>query len=304
MSMRHRGRTDHSTINPAEVKKDHARKIAELNIGYFREKQITAVEVDRRFYYFYQRRISGRRCSCWTLEEAPRRDCPVCWGTSIPVGYDKFGTWSEVFDCSFPDVRSLNTGFNVEQQTRPLRWTLMDGADFGRLEFRIRPQVSDVSVLEVFKEVSRGCTILIKAPTDSDWVSTEGLEDRLNSSYIDFRVDLVRQQNGDGAWLEYIFLRKRIKHEDFIRISADIPRSSDSMQFGDYWSVDVWTPVQLYITGDKLKLVTSRDFFKEVEGSGVWKVTEENPNKPIGVLISHDISARSALQDEIYYKIP
>lgn len=304
MSMRHRGRIDGSTINPAEVKKGHARKIAELHVGYMREKQITANEVDRRLYYFYQRRVSGRRCSCWTIEEAPRRDCPVCWGTGIPVGYDKFGCWSYSFDTSSPDVRSVNVGLNIEKQTRPLRWVLMDGANYGRLEFRVYPQASDTSVMDAFVDKSRGCTIWVKAPTDPDWVEVGLLAARLDAEYIDFRVEFERRETGKAAWLEHIFLRKRIRVEEFLQIVADIPRASDSVQFGDYWSVDVWTQIQMYVTGDKLKLISSRDFFKETEGEGVWKVTEVNPNKPIGVLLSHDLTVRSTLQGEIYYIIP
>ena len=304
MGLRHRGRTDGCTINPAEVKKQHARDIAELYVDYLREKQITAIEVDRHLFYFYQRKTTGRRCSCWTLESAPRRDCPVCWGTGVPIGYEKFGCWSWVFDASVADVCSVNVGFNIEEQTRPVRWSLMDGCNYGRLEFRVLIPASDTSVLDAYEVNHRGCTILIKGPADSDWIPIGNLAQRMGVAYLDFRIEFTRREDGSGAWLEYLFFRKRIKSQDFIQIAADIPRSADSVQFGEYWSVDVWTQIQLYVTGDKLKNITSRDFFKEVNGSGMWKITENNPNKPIGVLISHDITARSVLQDEIYLKIP
>ena len=46
------------------------------------KKARAAVDVDTKFFHFFQRKQVGRRCSCWSTETTAFGDCDICFGIS------------------------------------------------------------------------------------------------------------------------------------------------------------------------------------------------------------------------------
>lgn len=257
-----------------------------------------AILTDPHYFYFFQRRRTGRRCSCFRIETSPDGQCQVCFGTGIVGGYVKFGTVDEWFDSTYPGIRSVNVIQNFADGTRPVMLTLNQQATDGYVEFdwRIRPSIRQTDLFQVVTR-NLGTTrstaqAYIKGPLDAAFapLSNAAINERLYGHTATIRVALSRQLLSDPPpLLSHVYIRYCVCPET--RIRMDIPRVSESITLAEYGVFDSFTTISGWLT-DEVKKVGTEDFFKRIEDGTLWKTIEAQPNRPLLQDTSHDLQLR------------
>jgi hypothetical protein len=257
-----------------------------------------AVLTDPHWFYFFQRKRTGRRCSCFRVETSPDGLCQVCFGTGIVGGYVKFGTTDEWFDSSYPGIRSVNVIQNFADATRPVMLTLNSQALVGFIEFpwQIRPSIRQVDLFQVVAR-NLGTTrstvrASIRGPLESDFVplTNSSIQERLCRHTATLRVTFERQALTDPPpLLSHLYVRYCLCPET--RVQMDIPRVSESITLAEYGVFDSFTTLSGWIT-DEVKVVGTEDFFKRTEDGTLWKTIESQPNRPLLQNTSHDLQLR------------
>jgi hypothetical protein len=297
-------------LQNTEMKEDWPHIIArDQLIPRIVDRNLDAVAVDRVHFYFYQRNKVGRRCSCWSVETSPDGLCQVCWGTGIVGGYTKWGTVEHILDVSHPIVNTVNVLPAFDQQTTPVMYVLANTATKGYLETRI-DLTSNTGVLDLLQviphNIQSGNSIvgLVKKNTELNFVELNGdnVEARLDATHLDIRIELTRENpESPIPFFSHMLMRYRIR--DDVRIQADIPRQAESMTLAEFGVYDSFSSIQIWTTLEPMK-VTTEDFFHKIDDGKRFKVTESQPNKPLGWSTSHDLQARLVQKFEAYARIP
>lgn len=269
-----------------------------------------AILTDPHWFYFFQRKRTGRRCSCFRIETSPDGLCQVCFGTGMVGGYTKFGTTDEWFDSSYPGIRTVNVVQNFADGTRPVMFTLNSAALQGYVEFdwRIKPSIRQTDLFQVITR-NLGTTrstvrSFIKGPTDTDFVtlSHRAIDERLSGFTATLRVELSRLALSDPRpLLSHVYIRYCLCPET--RVRMDIPRVSQSITLAEYGVYDSFTTLSGWLT-DEVRVVGTEDFFKKVEDGTMWKTIESQPNRPLLQNTSHDLQLRLVNSFERYFKFP
>ena len=66
--------------------------VQEQLVPRIKSMSANAVTVDRRDFYYYKRKRTGRRCSCYATDTSPDNQCQICYGKGIVGGFEKYGT--------------------------------------------------------------------------------------------------------------------------------------------------------------------------------------------------------------------
>lgn len=269
-----------------------------------------AILTDPHWFYYFQRKRTGRRCSCFRIETSPDGLCQVCFGTGIVGGYTKFGTTDEWFDSSYPGIRTVNVVQNFAEGTRPVMFTLNSAALQGYVEFdwRIRPSIRHTDLFQVVTRnlgtVRSTVRAFIQAPSDPQPVSltNQTIDARLSGFTAVIRVELTRLALSDPPpLLSHVYIRYCLCPET--RVRMDIPRVSQSITLAEYGVYDSFTTLSGWIT-DEVKVVGTEDFFKKVEDGTMWKTIESQPNRPLLQNTSHDLQLRLIQGFERYERFP
>lgn len=265
-----------------------------------------AILVDPHYFYFFQRKRTGRRCSCFQVETSPDSLCQVCFGTGLVGGYEKFGTASEWFDSTYNGTRAVNVIPNWSDATRPVMFRLVDGARIGYVEFdwQIRPSVRVTDLFQVISRTGGTVRALIRTASESDFVvmSETTINERLGSHRATIRVEMSRTSTSDPTpLLSHVFVRYRLMNET--RIRMDIPRQTESITLAEYGVFDSFTTITGWVT-DEVKTVGTEDFFKRLEDGTMWKSIESQPNRPLLHNTSHDVTLRLIQSFENYQRFP
>lgn len=257
-----------------------------------------AILTDPHYFYFFQRKRTGRRCSCFRVESSPDGMCQVCFGTGMVGGYVKFGTTDEWFDTTYPNIRTVNVVQNFADGTRPVMLTLNQQATEGYVEFdwRIRPSIRQTDIFQVVTR-NLGTTrstarAYIKGPLESEFVAltNAAINERLVGHTATIRVELSRRLLSDPPpLLSHVYIRYCVCPETKVRM--DIPRVSESITLAEYGVFDSFTTISGWIT-DEVKQVGTEDFFKRIEDGTLWKTIESQPNRPLLKNTSHDLQLR------------
>ena len=257
-----------------------------------------AILTDPHYFYFFQRKRTGRRCSCFQVESSPDGMCQVCFGTGMVGGYVKFGTADEWFDTTYAGIRTVNVVQNFADGTRPVMFTLNRLATTGYVEFdwQIRPSIR---CTDLFQVVTRnlGTTrstvqAFIRGPRDTAFVplTNASIAARLCEHTATIRVELSRRLLSDPPpLLSHVYIRYAICPET--RVRMDIPRVSESITLAEYGVFDSFTTISGWIT-DEVRQVGTEDFFKRIEDGTLWKTIESQPNRPLLQNTSHDLQLR------------
>jgi len=269
-----------------------------------------AVLTDPHWFYYFQRRRTGRRCSCFRVETSPDGLCQVCFGTGIVGGYRKFLTVDEWFDSTYPGSRSVNVIQNFADGTRPVMFTLNRAATIGYVEFdwRIKPSIRQTDLFQVVAR-NLGTTrstvrAFIKGPLDHAFVPMTNLtiNERLCGHTATLRVTLERLAVSDPPpVLSHVYIRHCLCPET--RVRMDIPRVSQSITLAEYGVFDSFTTLSGWMA-DEVKQVGTEDFFKKVEDGTLWKTIESQPNRPLLQNTSHDLTLRLLQSYERYQRFP
>ena len=294
-----------------DYKEDHPREIAEQElVPQIVANSRNAVAVDRHYFYFFQRKRTGRRCSCQAVETSPDGLCQICYGTGTVGGFDKFGYESFLIDWTSQKLNTVNLvpSFITTADVRPTYFTMADNATTGFLEttVEIRPnrnKVDTVSINAFRQSKDNRITVYIKAPHESQFVklTTNNLTPRLVNRSLNIRVEFVKNNPEEQTpILSHIFCRYAVM--DNPTIAVDFPRLQESILLAEYGIHDNFSTQTFYIA-DSLQRVTTEDFFHQIDSGQRWKPIEVNPNKPLNILTSHDLVCRVCQNFEMYTKV-
>ena len=276
-------------------------------------KSRAAIRVDLKEFYLFQRKLGGRRCSCWIAGEADAEGyCPVCYGVGIVGGFDKWGTASECIDWTFPRLKLVGVvpSFILNKDERPVMFMLDDNVTEGYVEasFNLRPNTLHLDLLQLNVTnltTNNGVTAFIKSSIDTTWVplDSNSLAARLYlKDTISMRVVLKRNfATNESPVFINIFFRYFLRKE--LKVLADTPRRNESIAFSEYGVSDAFNTLNLFLD-DTVLNVSTYDFFHCIDDGTRWKVIDSSPNKPLGILTSHDITCRIAQVFEPYAIIP
>ena len=294
----------------AEVLYGNAKHVAkEQLIPRIAERNKIAVDTIPTFVYFFPAIRAGRRCSCFDIEESPDSLCRACFGTGIVGGFTKYGTELNVFDVTHPNIRSTNVVPDYSRRTKPIRFTLIDGAKSGTIETRIHLKTNigivDSLTSSFFIPPGSELQAWIKGVHDTEYVllTKDNLAARLYNPWIELRVTFKRDYvKTDSPKLDVIHIRYQNIEDPVIK--TNIPRSEKSIMMQEIGSIEDWQTVNFWTDASKIKSVTTSDFFMSASGRTRWKMLTVKEFAPYGHNVSWDIETRLIHLYEPYSKVP
>ncbi len=306
-----RNRYDHP-FDKTQHKEDFPHEVALLDlVPRIQSRARDALAVDRVDTLFFQRKLTGRRCSCFIVESSPDGQCQICFGTGIVGGYTKFGTVDFTIDVTHPGLRSMNVRPLYELQTRPVLMGLEDNATEGFFEVDVEIRQS-LSVADAFKLVTRttsltqnnSITAFVKATGAPDFVpvSYDSLNSLMSAQQLTFRFEFSRKTLSDrNPIFSHFFARAKLV--DDLRVRVDIPRDRESITLAEFGIYDSWQTITAYFDSTVPK-VGVEDFVFRCRDQELWKVVDSSPNRPLNILTSHDTTLRLVQTFEPYVKVP
>ena len=294
----------------SDVKEDypHLEAVTQL-IPQIQARTRNAIRVDRVEVVYYQRVISGRRCSCYTGgETSPDGLCQICWGTGVVGGYNKYGTRTSIIDYTTPGIRLVNVHPAFELNTRPILFALDSAARYGYLEANLdlmanRQIVDALQVITPRYEANSSVLGLIKTPSEINFVplTSENLTNRLNSDNIVLKVELRRIDTTiQSPLFSHLLLRYNLL--DDIKLLCDQPTVSESTVLTELGTFDQMSTVS-FIFDNSLGSGTTQDFLIRLRDMQRFKVVEINTNAPEGLLTSTTVTGRLVQQFDSYSRI-
>jgi hypothetical protein len=273
-----------------------------------------AIAVDRREVFFYQRMREGRRCVCWTSGEAsPHHQCPVCLGTGFAGGYLKWGTdlyhfeptrqwWgvnsiiSPLLGVPFWFTLEADTTFGYIEWDQEMRKSTYYGLDGWGIDYRIgQGSLTFLFMLE---------------GSDPDYIefSEEALKQRIliaGKGRFKFRIVMTRPTVTDESptFLHFWF-RPLTESEEQPVLYVDVPRKNESNILAEYGVLETFNQIQFAFPSDKIQKINLEDMIVKLEDMTRWKIIEQSPNDPLGVLTSFDVQARKVFRDEAMMSVP
>lgn len=263
-----------------------------------------AILVDPYWFYLFQRRRTGRRCSCFQVSTSPDGLCQVCFGTGVVGGYLKYGTTDEWFDTTYPGIRTVNVRPNWDQATRPVMFSLVPDATTGFVEFDwdIRASTRRTDLFQVVTRNQRLATTRVDTTVNGESMTHAAVDRALCGHTAVIRATLSRASPADPSpVLSHIYVRYLLCDET--RIRMDIPRRSESITLAEYGVFDSFTSLSGWIT-DEVRAVGTEDFFKMASDGTFWKTIESSPNTPLGQNTSTTVQLRLIQAYESYFKFP
>ena len=301
--------------DPTDIIRDeHHRLAKEQLIPQIAARTRNAIAVDRREVFFYQRLREGRRCVCWSNgEAAPHAQCPVCLATGFAGGYLKWGTDLYHFEPSrqWWGVNAVLTPLLGV----PLWFTLEKTATSGYIEWDQEMKRSSYFGVDSwgleYRHGKGKFTFLYKLDgVDPTFIpfTEESFKQRVlmaSSGRFRFRVHMTRPTTQDDSpiFLHFWF---RLLTEDSSPpvLYVDVPRKNESNVLAEYGVLETFNQIQFAFPSDKIQRINLEDLIVKLEDMTRWKVIEQSPNDPLGILTSFDIQARKVFRDEAMMYVP
>jgi len=293
-------RTDHYDWKAHYVAQDICRRAAKM--------QSNALDIDVRLFYAYSRMVCGRRCTCFKgINQEPKGDCPICFGTGVVGGFEKFGTRTEVIDPSC-HCTCVNIIPDIANPQLPPLFVLADDAIEGFF-------ISDVDIGDNIGEVdyyrsytsnlsmTSTCIIYVKAygADDSTYfyshkVKSNGIiveyniEDeiaRLLSNKVrklTFKVEMKRNHiSSPSPVLSHIYLRYRVKPVNEYTLKCDINPAQNSAMFDmNGGATNSFTSLSVIVDPSKFNSYTTDGFLYEFEKDLKWKIFQIEKKTQVG----------------------
>jgi hypothetical protein len=284
-------------------------KVARGEILAIREETKQAVRVAPEYFFFYQRRHTGRRCSCWNIEAAPAGHCTSCWATGFVGGYEKWGCKTEIIDVTYPALTTVNVVPNYSLESRPIMLSLAKTAGFGYVDATVSvPQPNcglDLPPL-LLASVRAGNYVLpyCKVAGEGQWVelNEENLLQRSAASELQVRVWFKRDAPEIPVpHMSSLLLRWRLRKD--ILVPVDIPRIGESKTLEELGVFDSYTEIAMAFD-TTVPIITNDDFLHHERMCKRWKIVEAQPNAPEGINTSWDCQSRLIQQFEPYVQVP
>lgn len=262
-------------------------------------KSANAVTVDRRNFYLFKRKRTGRRCSCYAIETSPSDACSICYGVGIVGGFDKYGTITEVLDFTSPNLVLVNVSPNFDEDTRPIYLRLDDGATNGYIEadFQLKANTGVVDTFFLYQPIfNRGIKVyaVSDAITKTEIKSGKDLEPFLAGSSVTIRIEFTRVAGDKPIISNFVF--RYLTRPDII-VFGDIPRASETTALTEIGALDIYTEFSVFFDGKRIRRLDFEDLLYRLEDARRFKVKSVQENRIAGVLTSTDVTVRYVTPD-------
>lgn len=257
-----------------------------------------AVLSDRRLFYYYFRKRTGRRCSCFASDTSPESQCPVCLGTGIVGGFEKYGTKTEVIDFTTPNLVMVNCEPSFDLDTRPVYLRLKDGYDFGYVEgqFPILNNIGKIDTFMLFQPIfNHGTRLIAIDPLGNEAVISEckQLEPFLAFDRLRIRIEFTK---GDARPLMSHFMLRYMTQENLI-VHGDIPTSDQDLILSNTGLFDAYQEISIFFDAVTVTQFNNEDVLYRLEDGRRFKVVTVNDNRfGGGTLTSTVVKARFLIQ--------
>lgn len=252
-----------------------------------------AAMVDRRYFYYFQRKKTGRRCSCFATETSPDKQCPVCFGVGIVGGFEKYGTKTEVLDSTTPNLVLVNVEPNFDEDTRPVYLRLTPGAKKGyaEAEFSLRANIGVPDAFMLYQPVfNRGTRVIATAPNGyfSELREDSDLQPFLQHPTVKIRVEFSCT-DAKPVISHFLF---RYRTEADPRIWGDIPNSDTNPQLSEIGQIDFVEDISIFFDGKRIRSFGYFDLLYRIEDGKRFIINSVKPTRIAGVLTATDCRAR------------
>jgi len=300
-------RTDHPTSTDCTDAFTEARKnLVPMIAG----RTANALKVDPVEVLYFQRKRSGRRCSCFNGgDSSPDGLCQVCWGTGLVIGFEKYGTRSAMIDVTHPNLKMVNVHPAYELHTRPVMFVLDNEALDGYIEATV-PLLKGTGVLDCVQLLNQvdpnsAVTAQVRGDTEGSFVdlTNDAVEARLLSyNALVFRILLGRADFTIAPPVaSHLFIRYNLK-EDLLLI-ADQPRQTESIALQEFGIFEQFSSIS-FVFGPDFNVFSNNDFFVRLRDNRRFKIIEVQKNEPLGITTSTDVQARLVQDYDVYARIP
>lgn len=279
--------TDYLEDVPHQIAKD-------FFIPMIQAKSSNAVKVDRHDFFYYQKKRSGRRCSCFTTETSPDGMCQICYGFGIVGAYDKYGCRTEIIDTTRMNVNMVNVYPNYEKGIRPVMFSLDKGATEGYLETRIDTlaNVRQLDLFQLIKPKQRGL-VSLKVRSINELNFVDGTEGNINARLGDnliVRVVLSRKNMAiQPPDFSHLFFRYKLLNENIIY--GDQPRADESVALSEFGLYENYQTMSFFFD-HTIEVLTTEDMVVRLDDMRRFKLINVKKNKPLNILTSTDVNAR------------
>jgi len=278
---------------------DHVHEIIRDQLApRIQTKSANAVLADRREFYYYRRKLNGRRCSCYETETSPDNQCPVCIGTGIVGGYEKNGTIAEVLDYTTPNLVMVNVEPNFDQDTRPVYLRLKEGSQRGYVEgvLPIKNNLGKIENFLLYQPIfNRGTSIVATDPNgNSSQIHDRcDLEPFLRFNQVKIKIEFIKLD--ERPVISHFFLRYQIK-EDMI-IWGDIPRAEEQFTGIETGAYESYQEITIFFPYRPIIKFRNEDVMYRCHDGRMFKTVLVNENVVANVLTSTDVRARYLITD-------
>lgn len=249
----------------------------------------------------FQRLKARRRCSCFTSEAEPQGLCPICYGFGDVGGYQKRGTYVDVFDVTAPYTQLVNVIPDYGSLARPVSFALPNQkgsrAIRGTVDFTWQPKgnigILDDLYLMDYKPPGSDINYFLRVDTDVAWVP---LTEASVTQRLMLRKPIRIQVRMDRSTVntqspKFTGIRVAYRTAKYTAIRADIPRTNRSRTLDDFGQYES-TVAQNFFFGNDVKTIDNEDFFVNLGDNTRWKVSSWQDNKILGMNTSWDVECR------------
>jgi hypothetical protein len=257
------------------------------------QKSANAVKTDRRDFYYFKRKSTGRRCSCFTEETSPENGCPICYGAGIVGGYDKFGTQTEVIDVTHPDLFLMNVEPTYQESPRPLYFKLINGYDVGYIEAKIRLH-NNTGIIDTFylgqPKFNKGTELFVITPDGNEHLIKEDRDFEQFLSYDEIKIRIVLRALNERPLVSHFLLRYKILSNQII--AGDLARAEENPSLSNLGIIDMYQEIPIFFAGDNIQMISPEDLLYRIQDGRRFKITAIKENKVAQTLTSVDATAR------------
>lgn len=256
-----------------------------------------AAKPARQVFHYYRKKLSGRRCSCFSIETSPDGFCPICFGCGYVGGWDLHGCRTEIIDVTHPNLKLVNVDAAFSEGLRPTPFEIIDGSKTGFIETEVNliRNVKKVQLIQEFvgqKRKGTSYATLIKSASDLDFIplTEDSLEQRLGESKLIFRIELERANTSlPSIRFNHLLLRYQLIPD--VSMYADMNLAEETYELGDMGFADAFSTLSLYVPRN-FDHIRMEDFLIRLSDKKRFKVTRFERNCVSEVLLSHKIMAR------------
>jgi len=289
----------YSEPSDTDVKVDHVHELVRDTLApRIQTKSGNAALTDRRYFLYYPRKRTGRRCGCYLTETSPENQCPICVGTGVVGGFNKFGTITEVLDYTTPNLVMVNVEPNYADDTRPVYLKLVEGKKFGYVEgiLPIKNNIGAVDNFMLYQPIfNRGTKIFAIDPSgnQAEIHDRDDLAPFLLNNQVKIRIEFTAIDQ--RPLISHFIMRYQTKHD--MQIWGDIPQSQKEPTTTDFGQFEMYQEISIFFPYRPVLKYNNEDVLYRVFDGRMFRIVLVKENIVANVLTSTDVTARYLITD-------